>query len=258
MAADRRERPHAVRGARADPLDRRQRPPPQLLLELRPARVVPRHRARVPPLAPRARRVGVVAGRAGAAGRVRPRLPGPGHAEQRPDPLLHGREADRGAGVGDAAADLRGGGSRDDVPGGGRRPAVPELPGADRVPPRPDRQPRGHRRLHGPLVPRRAAARVGAGRRRGLPRGPPPAGPAASRRGPAGAGRAARRRVAERRRQLVAVLQDPRPGPSATGPTSPSTASRTRRSATSRSAAGWAACGPCPTSAPPAGRCATS
>ena len=258
LATRGRQRPDAVRRAGADPLDRRERAPPQLLLELRPARLVPRHRARLPPLPARPRRLCVVAGDPRPARRVRPRVPGPGHPEQRPDPLLHRGAAHRGARVADPAGDLRRGRGRDDLSRRGRRPAVPALPRADRLPARPARQPRRHRDLHRPVVRRRPAARVGAGRRRRLRRAAPPPHPAAARwwRWPcssccsassrwatASAGRrTTRSRQGPARRHQH--LRQRRPAPDA--------------SATSRRSAGSEAYAPCRTSARPATRCATS
>ena len=90
----------------------------------------------------------------------------------------------------------------------GRRARLRRLRTAGGVPPRRSRQPRRHRRLHGALVPRRAAARVGRRRRDRADRAVEAVAAAAASRRDRGAAADARRGIVRAGRQLVAVLQD--------------------------------------------------
>ena len=135
--------PDAVRRAGADPVVRGAGHLPVLLLQLRPAGQLPRHRHRVPagpvpgeplPLGP---------GGAGPADPFRPGVPGRGHPDRTPAPVLRLRDVpcQRPAHVGHAARRVPGRGRRHGDDRRGRRPDVRPVPAAGRLP-------AGHRGQH--------------------------------------------------------------------------------------------------------------
>ena len=230
------ELPRPLRRAGADPLDRRERRLSLVLLELRPARELPRHRHRLPALEEPLQAVPVRAGRARGARPLRAPLPRRDQSHRQSAHLLRLAHEDRAADLGDAARGLRrhGGDHGSHRRGDGAR--VRAVRAARGVPARHRRLDPRHLRLLAAVAARAAAARLGRRRGRALPR---PAAAAARR--SAGGRRARVVRLRARARvaadvgqpggdELVAVLQDRGRAPAPDSTTSRSTASRTRRS----------------------------
>ena len=181
---------------------------PQLLLQLRAARLLPGHRARVPDQPPLVVGGALLDAAAGGPGGGGPALPGDDPAAGERRHLLHRDAGGRAAGVAGAAGDLP---ARRGHPGRSGRAGRTLLRGAvalDGVPLRPAGLPAGHRGLHRAVLPAGAVGGVGRGRLAGVRRAGHRASPARGVRRQRG-GR--RRRPAERDpgrgRQLVAVLQ---------------------------------------------------
>ena len=198
----------AVPRAGPDPVARLEHRAPVVLLELRAARLVPRHRRRLPRQPPELDPDPRGAGPAGAAGGRRAAVAGLARPHRLRRHLLHLAPGDRAAGVAGPSRGLRRRGARAGRPGRDRRPVLRGPDAADGVPLGPGRLARRHRRVHRAVVPLGAAGGLGRRRRPGLraARAEPQAG--AVDRGGHGRGRRAARGVDGGRDQLVAVLQD--------------------------------------------------
>ena len=201
--------PDALRRARPDQVVWGAGHLPVVLLQLRPARQLPRYRHRLPARPGPGQPVPLCPGGPGPADPVRPSVPGRGRQDrERGDHLLRLREVQcqRAAHLGHAARRVPGCRRRHGDDRRRRRPDVHHVPCAGRLPARHRRQHHGHRGLLGALVPRRQAGRLGAHR------GPGPA-PALWHPGRPAPGRRGRRRgaaalvgIAVVQRHLVALL----------------------------------------------------
>ena len=165
-AADPGQRADAVPGAGVDPLARLQRRAPELLLELRAARLVPRHRAGFPDLPPRLVDPAGDAGHPGAAGDLHLPRAGDDRPGRRRHHLLHLAQHHRPACLAGAAADLRAGGGGAGRAGRGGRPLLRAPAPADRLPLGPGRIADRHPVLHPAVVPAGAVGGVGRARHR--------------------------------------------------------------------------------------------
>ena len=140
---------------------------PVVLLQLRPARQLPRHRHRVPAGPGPGEPVPLCASGPGPADPLRPGVPGRGHPDrERGDHLLRLRHVprQRAAYLDHAAHRVPRRRRRHGDDRRGCRADVHPVPPAGRLPARHRRQHRRHRGLLAALVPRRQASRVGARR----------------------------------------------------------------------------------------------
>ena len=191
-------RPDALHRAAADPVAGREPAAPVLLLQHRAARVVPRHRPRLPHGQARAAVALVVPAGPRAAGRRR----APGARRDRPGRQRH-HLLHRAADLDRTPAGLhahgrlrrRRGGAHRTRPA--RRPVLPRAAPPRRLPLRPDRQPRRHGPVRRHVVPVGAAGRVGRVPGGGH-RGARPASALARRREPRRVRRRARRSARSR------------------------------------------------------------
>ena len=197
-----------------DPLARLQCRAPELLLQFRPARFVPRHRARLPDR--QAQLLGA-AGRTdhpGRAGDLHLPRAGDHRPGRRPDHLLHLAEHHRAARLAGAAADLHPGRRRAGRAGRGGRPVLRLPAAADRLPLGSRRVADRHHLVHPDVLPAGAVGGLGHRGDHRFRAADQQVAAVPGRRRRAGDDRGAAGRDAVPRDLLVAVLQDPhrRPG----------------------------------------------
>ena len=208
------QRADAVPGAGADPLARLQCRAPELLLELRAARLVPRHRARLPDLQ--------------RSWSVLPAAPiilavlviftflDPVTIDRAGDQIIYftSLSTTGPTGLAGAAADLHPGGRRAGRAGRGGRPVLRTPAAADRLPLGPGRVADRHHLVHADVLPAGAVGRVGRPGHDRVRAADQQVAALPGRRRRAGDDRGAAGRDAVPGHLLVAVLQDPhrRPG----------------------------------------------